>query len=134
MKKFKLAIVEDDEDERFFMTEALTAFDGFEILAEFSNGDQALEWLRSGPQPAPQLLLSDLNMPGISGYELISEVKKSFPQIPVFATSTSNLPSTREKCLHLGAQEFLAKPEVFISYDRYAKTLYELAYQSLSEN
>ncbi|WP_031527669.1 response regulator transcription factor [Dyadobacter crusticola] len=126
MKKFKLAIVENDEDERFFMADAFNASQGFDIVGEFSNGDQLFEWLNTRPDTLPELILSDLNMPGKNGYDVIMGVKANFPQIPVVITSTSSVSSTREKCVGLGAREFMVKPDIFIAYDRYAESLYQL--------
>ncbi|KQS27107.1 response regulator transcription factor [Dyadobacter sp. Leaf189] len=126
MKKYKLAIVENDEDERFFMADAFNAFKGFDIIGEFSNGDQLFEWLNGQPDTLPELILSDLNMPGKNGYDVITGVKANFPQIPVIITSTSSVSSTREKCVGLGAREFMVKPDIFIAYDRYAENLYKL--------
>ncbi|WP_439556098.1 response regulator, partial [Dyadobacter sp.] len=126
MKKYKLAIVENDEDERFFMADAFNAFNGFDIIGEFSNGDQLFEWLNGRPDTLPELILSDLNMPGKNGYDVITGIKANFPQIPVIITSTSSVSSTREKCVGLGARDFMVKPDIFIAYDRYAENLYKL--------
>ncbi len=127
MRTFKLAIVENDEDERFFMSEAFRASGEFEILGEFGNGDQLTEWLH-GPAPQlPELILSDLNMPGKNGYDIIDELKMTNPDIPVFATSTSSVVSTREKCIRAGAKDFIAKPDIFIAYDTFVAELYRLA-------
>ncbi len=125
MEKFSLVIVEDDEDERFFMTEAFNEFEGFELLNAFANGDQILNWLQTPSHRFPDLIVSDLNMPGKNGYDLINEVRKGFPQIAVFITSTSKLQATREKCLHLGADSFLPKPDVFVDYAPFVAKAYE---------
>jgi DNA-binding NarL/FixJ family response regulator len=53
-----------------------SAEDGFSALREIAN-------------EAPELLLSDLNMPGISGFELLSEVRRRFPAIRTIAMSGS---------------------------------------------
>jgi CheY-like chemotaxis protein len=81
--KLKLLIVEDDE----LLSEALvelcrqlkhcvrTAADGFAALAEIRHRE-------------PQLLISDLHMPGMSGFELLSVVRRRFPAIRVIAMSS----------------------------------------------
>ncbi|PSL34116.1 response regulator [Dyadobacter jiangsuensis] len=127
MKTFRLAIVENDEDERFFMSEALRASGEFQILGEFGNGDQLTEWLYASPKELPELILSDLNMPGKNGYDVIDELKTTHPDIAVFATSTSSVVSTREKCIRAGARDFIAKPDIFIVYDAFVAELYRLA-------
>lgn len=127
MRTFRLAIVENDEDERFFMSQAFRASSEFEILGEFGNGDQLTDWLHSAPAKLPELVLSDLNMPGKNGYDIIDELKISYPDIAVFATSTSSVVSTREKCIRAGAKDFIAKPDIFIAYDAFVTELYQLA-------
>jgi CheY-like chemotaxis protein len=132
MRRFRLAIVENDEDERFFMSEAFRASGEFEILGEFGNGDQLTEWLQSSPPELPELVLSDLNMPGKNGYDIINELKITYPGIAVFATSTSSVLSTREKCIRAGAKDFIAKPDIFIDYKSFVAELYQLACRYLS--
>lgn len=127
MRTFRLAIVENDEDERFFMSEAFKASGEFTILGEFGNGDQLTEWLQGSPQELPELVLSDLNMPGKNGYDIIDELKMTYPDIAVFATSTSSVVTTREKCIRAGAKDFIPKPDIFIDYDSFVAELYRLA-------
>ncbi|MET7257952.1 response regulator [Dyadobacter fermentans] len=127
MKIFRLAIVENDEDERFFMSEAFRASGKFEILGEFGNGDQLTEWLHGSSGELPELILSDLNMPGKNGYDIMDELKTTYPDVAVFATSTSSVVSTREKCIRAGARDFIAKPDIFIAYDAFVSELYQLA-------
>ncbi|HWJ90446.1 MAG TPA: hypothetical protein VNR87_05005, partial [Flavisolibacter sp.] len=62
MKKYKIIIVENDEDERFFMKEGFDASGMFEIIAQMINGDALLEWLEENPGTLPDVILSDLNM------------------------------------------------------------------------
>lgn len=133
MRTFRLAIVENDEDERFFMSEAFRASGEFEILGEFGNGDQLTEWLHASPRVLPELVLSDLNMPGKNGYDIIDELKVTFPDIAVFATSTSSVLSTREKCMRAGAKDFIAKPDIFIAYDSFVAEFYQLASRYLGD-
>ncbi|MCF0052438.1 response regulator [Dyadobacter sp. LJ53] len=130
----KLAIVENDEDERFFMAEAFGACDGFEIVGEFGNGDQLMEWLEDMPQQQPQLIVTDLNMPGKNGYDIIAEMRVTRPQVRVIATSTSHMAATREKCLRLGAREFLIKPDVFTDYNAFVTQVYNMVGPELMQN
>ncbi|SEI58249.1 Response regulator receiver domain-containing protein [Dyadobacter sp. SG02] len=127
MRTFRLAIVENDEDERYFMSEAFRSSREFEILGEFANGDQLTEWLHGSPGELPELVLSDLNMPGKNGYDIIDELKVTYPDIAVFATSTSSVVATRERCMRAGAKDFIAKPDIFIAYDSFVAELYLLA-------
>jgi CheY-like chemotaxis protein len=127
MKQYKLVIVENDEDERFFMHEEFRAFDAFTILGEFMNGDTLLEWLESDPPELPDIILSDLNMPGKNGYDVLSEIKANpvYANIQVIITSTSPVIAVQELCLSMGASHYLIKPDTFIEYAPYVKKLYE---------
>ncbi|WP_138484583.1 response regulator [Dyadobacter bucti] len=131
MNKIKVAIVENDEDERFFMVQSFGGAGTFELIGEFGNGDQLFDWLANAPQVLPQLIVTDLNMPGKNGYDVICEVAAHYPQIQVIATSTSFIPATREKCQRMGAREFLLKPDVFIDYDSFVSRVYELVKDEL---
>lgn len=126
MKLYKIVIVENDEDERYFMKQGLEASGVFHILGEFVNGDTLLEWLEQKPVDLPDIILSDLNMPGKNGYDILSTVRSHpvFAAIPVFITSTSPVVAVREKCLSMGANDYLIKPEIFTDYDEYVKTLH----------
>jgi DNA-binding NarL/FixJ family response regulator len=134
MKRFKIAIVEDDEDERFFMVDAFNSFAGFEVVGEFGNGDQLMAWLGKQADPTTELVITDLNMPGKNGYDIISEVRSKYSGIDVVATSTSSVDATRNKCLAMGARQFLVKPDVFIHYQDYVERLYQLLSPVKSSN
>lgn len=75
-------------DDNVLIRGTLTAiFDeaGYSVLSA-ADGFSALSQIRRG---APDLLISDLNMPGMSGFELLSVVRRRFPQIGVIAMSGS---------------------------------------------
>jgi CheY-like chemotaxis protein len=77
-----LLIVEDEPDTRYLLTQIFTMRDFTVRSAE--DGFSALQLIRSS---VPDILLSDLNMPGMSGFELLSVVRRLYPQIHVIATS-----------------------------------------------
>lgn len=126
MMQFKIVIVENDEDEQTFMKEGFDATGQFEILALVSNGDALLEWMRQHPASLPDVVLSDLNMPGKNGYDIITELKNdpAYTHIPVIITSTSSTKTFIDKCLALGAAHFLVKPETFIEYVPFVNKLH----------
>lgn len=128
MKIYKLVIVENDEDERFFMQEEFAAFEGFALVGEFINGDTLLEWLGSKPVELPDIILSDLNMPGKNGYDVLSAVRSNpaYAHIQIIITSTSPVIAVEQKCLAMGAKHYLIKPETFIEYGPYVQKLYQI--------
>jgi CheY-like chemotaxis protein len=79
-----LLVVDDEASIRLSLSQALIEI-GYNVRCA-EDGFSALRELRSA---VPDLLLSDLNMPGISGFELLSEVRRSFPEIRTIAMSGS---------------------------------------------
>jgi CheY-like chemotaxis protein len=79
---FEILIVDDEDSTRQLMSEIL-AKRGYAVRTA-QEGFQALTFLRSS---LPKILLSDLNMPGMSGFELLSVVRRLYPQIHVVAMS-----------------------------------------------
>jgi len=128
MKKLKIVIVENDEDERQFMKKGFDETPYFQLLAQPQNGDHLFSWLRANTGNLPDIILSDLNMPGKNGMDIIQEIKteKQFAHIPVIITSTSSTPSIINKCMNEGAAGYVVKPEVFIDYGPYAAKLREM--------
>ena len=127
MKKYKIVIVENDEDEQLFMKEGFDAAGLFDIVAQPKNGDTLFDWLSENKNALPDVILSDLNMPGKNGYDVITEIKANplYAHIPVVITSTSSTKTIIQKCLDLGAADYLIKPETFVEYVPYAKNLYK---------
>jgi CheY-like chemotaxis protein len=128
MKQYKIVVVENDEDEQMFMREAFQSNEGFNLQTMAWNGDTLMEWLRDHPDDLPDLILSDLNMPGMNGYDIIKAISNNpkYKHIPVVITSTSSTKSMIEKCLGMGAAEYMVKPDVFIEYTPFVGQLYQL--------
>ena len=112
------------------MNEGFVASGLFDILTLARSGNELLDWLRNNQQ-LPDLILSDLNMPGKNGYDIIEEMGRNplYQHIPVVITSTSTAEKVREKCLEMGAVSYIVKPETFIEYDRFAEKLYKLHHE-----
>lgn len=127
MKTYKIIVVENDEDEQFFMKEGFDSTGLFEIITMIKSGDELFEWLEANTDSQPDLILSDLNMPGKNGYDIIDEIKASpvYAAIPVVITSTSSTPTIIAKCLTRGAADYVVKPETFIEYVPYVQRLYQ---------
>jgi len=127
MKKYKIIIVENDEDEQQFMKEGFDSAALFDIVGQVRNGDTLFEWLNTNKNNLPDVILSDLNMPGKNGYDVINDVKSNplYSHIPVVITSTSSTKTIIEKCLSSGAADYIVKPETFIEYVPYVQNLYK---------
>ena len=80
--KVRLLIVDDEPSIRMLMTHLFTEL-GYSVRSA-EDGFSALRHIRS---ELPEIILSDLNMPGMSGFELLSVVRRQFPAIHTIAMS-----------------------------------------------
>jgi CheY-like chemotaxis protein len=88
------------------------------------SGEAALELLQGREPPRVVMVLSDINMPGMSGYELLTEIRKKWPEVGVFMITAYGDHSTEAKVRELGAVHFLTKPVDFEALkDELARTL-----------
>jgi CheY-like chemotaxis protein len=127
MKTYNIIVVENDEDEQLFMKEGFDSAGLFRIITMVKSGDELFEWLEANSAELPDLILSDLNMPGKNGYDIIDEMQENplYASIPVVITSTSSTPTIISKCLARGAADYVVKPETFIEYVPYVERLYQ---------
>ncbi|RYY86223.1 MAG: response regulator [Chitinophagaceae bacterium] len=128
MRTYKIILVENDEDEQLFMREGFDKAGGFEILAQVDNGEGLMRWLDEHPSTQPDLVLTDLNMPGMNGMDILQAFQSNAQRrkIPVIVTSTSSTRSIMEKCLQAGAALYIVKPDTFIQYETYVHNLRKL--------
>ena len=80
--RLRLLVVDDEPSLRISLSLVLGEF-GYDVRSA-ENGFSALSEIRHA---LPDILISDLNMPGMSGFELLSVVRRRFPAIPVIAMS-----------------------------------------------
>ncbi|GAI19696.1 unnamed protein product, partial [marine sediment metagenome] len=100
--------VEDNEDSRILLVKQLRAY-GHEVMAA-ANGAEALEQALAQP---PDVIVSDILMPKMDGYQLCRECKQKeqLKNIPfVFYTATYTLEEDEKFALNLGADAFIRKP------------------------
>jgi CheY-like chemotaxis protein len=105
--KKNILIVEDD---RFSQT-ILTVFLRQKYATTIAeNGKQALAFLENGL--LPQLIISDLNTPEISGFQLLKILKanEKYCTIPFIVLSGDDSNDQQQQCLHAGATAFIVKP------------------------
>lgn len=106
MGKEKILIIEDDKFFRDLISKKLDA-GGFDV-AKAVDGKEAFEYLRDN---IPSLIILDLILPGMDGYEVLSVLKKNekWSQIPVVVLSNLGQREEIDRAMSLGADEYMVK-------------------------
>ena len=108
----KFLVVDDERDvEMLFRQKFRKEIRSGLIELEFAfSGREALERLQNTQPPDVLYIFSDINMPGMSGLELLDKVKTQFPQIQVSMISAYGDDENYQKAIRSGAKEFFTKP------------------------
>jgi adenylate cyclase len=134
-----ILIVDDDEGNRYTLSRRL-ARDNYTDIAEATDGRTALEMLRGR---SFDLVLLDVMMPEMDGYEVLSRIKADMAlrDIPVIMISAVDAIESVVRCIELGAEDYLPKPfnpillkaRIGASLERRRLRLQEEAYTRLIE-
>jgi CheY-like chemotaxis protein len=117
-----ILMVDDDEDDRLLVRDALKDSNIEGELRFVENGEELLDYLAhrgrfENPEtaPRPSLILLDLNMPRKDGREALREIKRNseFCRIPVVVLTTSHADTDIGSVYELGANSFVCKPFQF---------------------
>lgn len=113
----KFLIVDDERDvEMLFRQKFRKELRSGLLELEFAfSGQQALEILRGKKPPEVVYVFSDINMPGMTGFELLNMIKSEFPYIKVSMISAYGDKENYEKAMNSGAKGFFTKPIDFES-------------------
>jgi len=113
----KFLVVDDERDvEMLFRQKFRKEIRSGLVELEFAfSGKEALERLQSTQPPDVLYIFSDINMPGMSGLELLEKVKAEFPQIQVSMISAYGDDENYQRAINSGAKEFFTKPIDFES-------------------
>ncbi|HAI68416.1 MAG TPA: histidine kinase, partial [Gammaproteobacteria bacterium] len=104
----KVLIVDDDMRNTFALLTLLEDKEVEVFVAE--NGKEALEMLEQHPDT--HLVLMDIMMPEMDGYETMQNIRKQFRfrQLPLIALTAKAMPGDKAKCIEAGANDYLSKP------------------------
>ena len=106
--KAKILIVDDHEIVRQGMALLLSCESDLEICGEAANAEQALALLHA---ELPDLIIIDISLPGVSGLDLVKQVKARYPQLPVLVMSMHDESLYLERAFHAGARGYVMKEE-----------------------
>ncbi|MFT4539847.1 MAG: DNA-binding NtrC family response regulator [Planctomycetota bacterium] len=104
----RILVVDDDSLSRQFLTEAVRTL-GYSPMSAV-NGREALEHLRAHTGQMPDLVLSDMRMPGMSGIELVDAIQTEWPGLPVVVITAHGTIDGAVDAMRKGAVDFLMKP------------------------
>lgn len=101
-------LVVDDEPNIVLSLEFLMQQAGFEVTTAF-DGESALMLVNENP---PDLVLLDISLPGISGFEVLEQLRNqaAFKRLPIVMLTAHGREVEREKGLALGADDYITKP------------------------
>ena len=110
-----ILVVDDEPDVAHLFRQRFRreAREGTYVMHFATSGAEALDRLAGEIQPTLIAVLSDINMPGMDGLELLAEIKQRFPNLPVMMVTAYGDHDRRRRARELGAFEFLPKPVDF---------------------
>ena len=103
----KKALIVDDDARNIFALKAVLKARGYDCLSA-STISEAFMALRSADEVG--VILMDMMMPEMDGYEGMAKISEAGINIPVIAVTAQAMPGDREKCLEAGADDYIAKP------------------------
>ncbi|SMP66134.1 Response regulator receiver domain-containing protein [Desulfonatronum zhilinae] len=101
----KVLIADDSMFQRSALTKAVKSL-GHEVI-EAKNGRECLDAVA---EHAPDVVLLDLNMPVLNGFEVLEALQTQGSTVPVVVISADIQESSRDRCRKLGARDILSKP------------------------
>lgn len=128
-----LLIVEDDQVDVMTIKRAFKEIHVGNPLVHKENGEEALAYLRDPEQPEPCIILLDLNMPVMNGFEFLSLVKQDdrLKRFPVIVLTTSEEQQDKLNSFNLGVAGYMAKP---VDYRQFVEVMRSIdLYWSISE-
>ena len=128
MSPAKILIVDDDTDDVEILADAFTQT-GVERVHYVHTAMQAFMYLQSleNKEDLPKLIVTDMYLPGITGMEFLTDLKKMEKYRHIHVVVLSSVKSQRdiERYKELGADEYLVKPNTYEDYVKVAKEITE---------
>lgn len=106
-KVYQVVVTDDHTLMRNALARLITSFENYSVIFEASNGKELIEKMQQNL--IPDIILLDINMPEMDGFETAKWLTKNFPQIKVLALSMQSDESSIIRMLRLGAKGYLMK-------------------------
>jgi CheY-like chemotaxis protein len=109
---FSILVVDDEADVAALFRQSFRheVRSGIYAMHFARSADAALERLRAGIVPPLIVIVADINMPGMDGFGLFSEIRREWPELPVIMVSAYDDEERRQRACEIGALDFLTKP------------------------
>lgn len=115
MKANAIVIIDDDDDDRFLLAEAFRIIGTKQKIVEVSCGNDFIT-LCDKWYTAPNLILIDVEMPGMNGLDLMGVLRQYVQLIETPKVMLSTSAAYREKAQNVGADDFYVKPAILNEY------------------
>jgi CheY-like chemotaxis protein len=104
----RILVVEDDVRNIFALSSVLEPLGASVVIAR--NGREALNRLNG--KPLPDIVLMDIMMPEMDGFEAMQEIRKrpELRDLPIIALTAKAMPDDQQRCLAAGANDYITKP------------------------
>ncbi len=108
----EIVMVDDDPEDIFLLRRALRNANIVQNFKGIESGDELFEYLGETDSELPKLILIDINMPGLNGYQVLRKLRanQDWSAITVAMLSTSTLEADKKKAFANGADQFFSKP------------------------
>lgn len=106
--KIKVLLVDDEKLERVLIRKGFPWEEkGFEIVGEAESAAEAMEFMQ---HKTPQIVLTDISMPGVTGLELAEQISKKYPECHIVIVTGFREFEYARKAVEIGVEDFLLKP------------------------
>jgi CheY-like chemotaxis protein len=110
-----ILVVDDEPDMELLFLQRFRreVREGTYVMHFANSGEIALDQPSNGIEPTLIVILSDINMPGMDGLQLLEAIKKLYPHLPVMMVTAYDDDERRRRASTLGATEFITEPVDF---------------------